>query len=64
MNPLNIPDSASSVTFTMSMDLTDIIVQYTGKNNLGDNLPHDDPMNVFVIANNFWERLSLSINFN
>jgi len=53
--PLNIPSDATGVDIEVNWDLEDIIEQYQGPDKTSDT--EDD---VFVLARDFWQRLSMS----
>lgn len=57
MAPVHIPSDATDVDITLNWYLTDIIEQYKGADNIADT--EDD---VFVLARDFWQRLSLSVS--
>jgi len=56
MNTLQIPSDATGVDIEVNWDLTNIIEQYQGDDNLDDT--YDD---VFILARDFWQRLSLNV---
>jgi len=58
MKPVTVSENAT-ITFTMNIDLTNIIEQYRG----ADNNPNtaDD---VFILAKDWWEKLSLTVAVN
>jgi len=58
MRKITIPDT-SSMTVVVSWHLAEIIEQYAGADSTADTA--DD---IFVLAKDFWERLSISFSFN
>ncbi|MCL2212013.1 MAG: hypothetical protein FWB95_08840 [Treponema sp.] len=56
MNPVTVSED-STITFTMNIDLTNIIEQYQGADNIADTA--DD---VFILAKDWWEKLSLTVS--
>jgi len=58
MNPVTVSED-STITFTMNIDLTNIIEQYQGADNTADTA--DD---VFILAKDWWEKLSMTVTVN
>jgi len=57
MNTVHIPSGAKDIDITVNWYLKDIIEQYQGADGKDDT--EDD---VFVLARDFWQRLSLSVS--
>jgi hypothetical protein len=75
-DPIVIPEDATSVTFEIRWDLTNIIQQYTGRKSTGggnngsggvlwevDSTPND-ANDIFVLRNKFWEGFSITATVN